>query len=339
MSNEKLPEYVQALLEPSIYPHPVEKVELIQTHISFVTLAGEYVYKWKKPVDFGFLDFSTIDKRRGFCEQELSLNRRLCPELYLEVVTICKDDTGMVFNGQGTVVEYGVKMNRMDESGLMSRKIAQSSLTKMDLDGVVASLVPFYESAAGDETIQNFATAEGFGVNVKENFDQTEVFIGKGGLTQELFDQVKQYSLNFLNDENVFQERIAQGRVRDCHGDLYSANICFDQGKTQIFDCIEFNERFRYSDVAADIGFLAMDLDFHDLDELAEYFVKAYVKKSGDEGIWKVLNFYKCYRAYVRAKIGLFTATDPAVDESFSKKCLEDTARYFELAKRYASAG
>lgn len=338
MSNENLPKYVQALLEPEIYPHPVEKVELIQTHISFVTLAGDYVYKWKKPVDFGFLDFSTLEKRQKYCEQEVELNKRLCPDLYLNVVTICEDGGEMNLTGTGAVVEYGVKMNRMDESGLMSRKIAQATLTKDDLDGVVANLVPFYENAAGGETIQNFGTAEGFGVNVKENFEQTEGFIGKGGLTRELFDQVKKYALDFLGDEATFQERIEQGRVRDCHGDLYSANICFDKGKTQIFDCIEFNDRFRYSDVTADIGFLAMDLDYHGLDELADYFVKTYVEQSGDEGIWKVLDFYKCYRAYVRAKIGLFTASDPAVDAAFARKCLEDTARYFELAKRYASA-
>ncbi len=336
MNKNSLPPFVQKLLQPEIYPHPAEKVELIQTHISFVTIAGDSVYKWKKPVDFGFLDFSTLEKRKHFCHRELELNQRLCPELYLEVVTITRNGDQFELNGQGEVVEYGIKMNRMDESGMMSKRIAAGTLTTAELDRLVDVLVPFYENAAQDDAIDEFGKAENFQVNVVENFEQTEGFIGKGGLTRELFDFVKGYSMDFLARTEVFQKRIEEKKIRDCHGDLYSANICFDGDMTYVFDCIEFNERFRYSDVAADIGFLAMDLDFHGLDDLSHYFVKKYQDVSGDAGIRDVLNFYKVYRAYVRAKIALFTASDPAVDKAVVEKCLADSATYFQLAKRYA---
>lgn len=338
MTDETLPEYINALLQPEIYPHGAANVELIQTHISFVTLAGDYVYKWKKPVDFGFLDFSTIEKRELYCNRELKLNRRLCPDVYLDVITINRKGDGYELNGEGEVVEFGIKMCRMDESGMMSRKIEKGQVTAGDLDRIVDALVPFYESAAGDSEIQQYGKVDAVGVNVIENFDQTEGFIDENVLPRDLFEQVKHYAVEFMKQEEVFQKRIDDSKIRDCHGDLYSANICFDKENTYIFDCIEFNERFRYGDVCADIGFLAMDLDFHDLDSLSEHLVKSYVQKSGDEGIWQVLDFYKCYRAYVRAKIGLFTANDPAVDEETSLKILQDTKKYFQLAKRYAGA-
>lgn len=338
MSTENLPEFIRALLEPAAYQHPVESVELIQTHISFVTLAGDFVYKWKKPVDFGFLDFSTLEKREYYCGQEMQLNKRLCPDLYLEVVALCKDGNSYNFVGNGELIEFGVKMRRMNQDGLMNKLVASGGLTEAHIDRVVQKLVPFYREAVADSSVLQFGTAEGFGVNVHENFEQTEAFINKGGLTQELFDTVKEYSVNFLANTELFDKRINEGRVCDCHGDLYSANICFDGENTYIFDCIEFNERFRYSDLCGDIGFLAMDLDFHGLTDLSDYFVRQYVQLSGDDSLPQVLNFYKCYRAYVRAKIGLFTAADPALDPAFAKQCLADAEKYFTLAKRYAVA-
>lgn len=338
MTTENLPEFVRALLLPETYPHPVSSVELIQTHISYVTLAGEYVYKWKKPVDFGFLDFSTLEKREYYCGQEIQLNQRLCPDLYLDVVTLYKNEQGFAFSGGGEPVEYAVRMRRMNQEGLMNKLVAAGSLNKEHMDRIVAMLVPFYPKAVADESVVQFGTAQGFGVNVHENFEQTEGFIGKGGLTRELFDTVKEYSLGFLANTELFDKRISEGKVCDCHGDLYSANICFDDDKTYIFDCIEFNERFRYSDLCGDVGFLAMDLDFHGLTDLSQYFVQQYREKSGDDSLIEVLNFYKCYRAYVRAKIGLFTAADPALDPAVAKQCLCDAEKYFALARRYALA-
>ena len=338
MTTEKLPLFVQKLLLPETYPHPVDEVKLVQTHISFVTLAGDYVYKWKKPVNFGFLDFSTLEKREHFCKQELLLNKRLCPDLYLEVVTMAQEGGKISLDGEGEVFEYGVKMNRMDEEGMMGNLLESDNITEEHLDRIVKVLTPFYQEAEGGESVKEFGKAESVAVNVLENFDQTEGFIGGGALEQDVFDRIKKYAKTFLEKADVFDGRIESGKIRDCHGDLYSANICFDQEQTYIFDCIEFNERFRYSDVAADVAFLAMDLDLHGKEELSNYFIKGFMEESDDNRILEVLNFYKCYRAYVRGKIGLFTASDPAVDSVVAETCLADARKYFTLADRYACA-
>jgi len=332
---ENLPPYIQYLLKTNDYPHEVEKTELIQTHISFVVVAGDYVYKWKKPVDFGFLNFSTLEKRKYYCERELNLNRRLCPDLYLDVVTVNLVDGRYRLGGSGQVIEYGIKMARMPQDRMMTRIIESGRLTKAHLDAIIDVLIPFYQTAEGGSGIEEFGRAESVAKNVLENFDQTEAFIGKGGLSTENFEKIKGYSLKVLADTDRFDRRVAAGRVRDCHGDLHSANICLAD-KVFIFDCIEFNERFRYSDVAADIGFLAMDLDFHGLPELSSYFIGRFIAKSGDDQFMEVLNFYKCYRAYVRGKIGLLTANDPSVVSEPAQTYLEQARKYFQLAERYS---
>ncbi|MHB1350198.1 MAG: hypothetical protein ACYCYR_10030 [Desulfobulbaceae bacterium] len=336
MTQANLPPFIQALLDPAAYPHPAGDVRLVQTHISHVLLAGDFVYKFKKPVDFGFLDFSTLDKRKFCCEQELLLNRRLCPEIYLDLVTVNHQGKTYALNGPGEVVEYGVKMVRMPEERMMGRVIAAGDLRREHLDRLVAVLVPFYEKAERGPAIELFGTAEAVAVNVLENFAQTRGYVDGGVLSAARFEAISAYAKGVLAREDLFARRIAQGRIRDCHGDFYSANICLAD-RVYIYDCIEFNQRFRYCDVASDIAFLAMDLDYHRLPELSAYFVERFAAESGDPGLYELLPFYKCYRAYVRGKIGLFTAGDPAVDEGTRAACLEGAARYFELAHGYAA--
>ncbi len=332
---QNLPDYIVSLMSPESYEHPVDDVQLIQTHISFVLVAGERVYKFKKPVDFGFLDFSTLEKRAYFCEQEVILNRRLCPDIYLGRVAVQRNEGGFTLNGDGDIVEYGVKMARMPEENMMGRVLAAGALNRSDLDRIVETLVPFYQSAEVNDEIRSYGQAEAVGVNVIENFDQTESFVGGPALSRDQFARIKVYATEVLKDEKRFVRRVEDERIRDCHGDLYSANICLGD-KIHIFDCIEFNDRLRYTDVAGDIGFLAMDLDFHGLDELAGHFVDQYVTRSGDHGLLDLIAFYKCYRAYVRAKINLFTASDPGVDPGTAAGCIEQARNYFLLADRYA---
>lgn len=337
MHHENLPPFLQALLHPGCYEQEVTEVQLVQTHISFVLLAGDVVYKFKKPVNFGFLDFSDLEKRHFYCEQELLLNRRLCPDIYLGLVTVTREaDGGFALNGQGTVIEYGVRMARMPEDRMMPRLMQSGELNKGHIDALVQVLVDFYRRAEGGPEIAAFGTAAAVAVNVLENFEQTQGFIGQGALTQEQFDRIAQYARGVLAQEALFQERIAAGCIRDCHGDLYSANICLAD-KVYIFDCIEFNQRFRYSDVASDVAFLAMDLDLHGLDRFSGYFIEQFYQKSNDDGLMAMLDFYKCYRAYVRGKIGLFTAADPAVDPSAREASRQQAARYFRLAEHYAA--
>ncbi|HBI14889.1 MAG TPA: hypothetical protein DDY20_05155 [Desulfobulbaceae bacterium] len=336
MSQANLPQYIQALLDPAAYAHPAGDIRLVQTHISYVLLAGDYVYKFKKPVNFGFLDFSSLEKRKFCCEQELLLNRRLCPEIYLGLVTVTREGGASHLDGRGEVVEYGVRMARMPEERMMGRVIAAGGLTTAHLDALVAVLVPFYEKAEHGSAIDRFGTAEAVAVNVLENFAQTEGFVGGGALSAAQFEAISAYARGVLAREELFARRIAEGRIRDCHGDLYSANICLAD-RVYIYDCIEFNQRFRYCDVASDIAFLAMDLDYHGLPEQSAYFVERFVAEAGDPGLHELLPFYKCYRAYVRGKIGLFTAGDPAVEKAARAACLAGASRYFQLAHRYAA--
>jgi uncharacterized protein len=337
MTNTHLPPFVQALLRPERYAHPAVDIRLVQTHISYVILAGDYVYKFKKPVNFGFLDFTTLEKRRFYCHQELILNRRLCPEIYLGVVTVTvPPEGGWALEGTGEVVEYGVQMVRMPEERMMPQLIASCGLQPEHIDDLVEVLANFYQRAESGEKINQFGTAAAVGVNVLENFTQIEPFIGQGGLTKDRFRLLSAFARQFLARKELFAQRI-QGRfIRDCHGDLYSANICLAD-KVYIYDCIEFNERFRYCDVASDVAFLAMDLDFHGLETMSRQFIDNFISRTADSGLMEMMDFYKCYRAVVRGKIRLFTANDPTVTESVRADCLLKATQYFQLAARYAA--
>ena len=337
MTNDNLPAFLRALLCPEQYEHPAPDIRLLQTHISYVILAGDFVYKFKKSVNFGFLDFSDLEKRRVCCQQELLLNRRLCPDIYLGMVEVTAEPGGQwALNGKGDVVEYGVKMVRMPEDRMMTQLIRSGGLRGEHLDTLVDILADFYQQADSDDAIRRFGSAAAVSVNVLENFEQTRAFIGQGALSQNQFELISSYACQFLGREDLFQRRIDGGYIRDCHGDLYSANICLAE-KAYIYDCIEFNQRFRYCDVASDVAFLAMDLDFYGKDELSRRFIDNFSRKTADSGLVEMLNFYKCYRAYVRGKIGLFTASDPSVDQVVQTVNQENAAKYFMLAERYAT--
>ncbi len=333
MSN-KLPEYIRFLLEGKPFSLKADEVKLVQTHISFVLLAGDLVYKFKKPVDFGFLDFTSLEKRKYFCERELALNRRLCPDIYRGLVTVRRNNGRLNLNGAGQAEEYGIEMSRMPEEKMMGNVIAAGQLTTKMLDDLVDVLAPFYQKA--DKAGAEFGTPEAVGVNVLENFAQTRDFVGSQALRQEQFDKISRYSQDFLAQNDLFSQRLAQDKIRDCHGDLYSANICLAD-KVYIYDCIEFNERFRFIDVACDVAFMAMDLDFWELEDMSRYFIRRFTEVSGDD-LGGMLNFYKCYRAYVRGKIGLFTANSPEVDQAGKELALDQAGKYFQLALKYAEA-
>jgi aminoglycoside phosphotransferase family enzyme len=222
----------------------------------------------------------------------------------------------------------------MPEEKMMVNLVRAGQVGREQIDALVDVLVPFYRQADRNEEIDGFGTAESVAVNVLENFEQTQGFIGCEALSHDQFDTISAWAKAFLGQKELFEQRIAGGYIRDCHGDLYSANICLAD-KVYIYDCIEFNRRFRYCDVASDIAFLAMDLDFHGLQELSGYCIDQFCERSGDSGLKELLNFYKGYRAYVRGKIGLFTAADPAVDETVKQSSLEAAAKYFSLAESY----
>jgi aminoglycoside phosphotransferase family enzyme len=330
-----LPSLQKALLQPELYPDHPRIVKFIETHISLLFLTGNYVYKVKKPVDFGFLDFTTLEKRKFFCEQEVKLNRRLSPTIYLGVVTIAREGNRIILDDKGELVEYAVKMRQIPEEFLMDKLLEKRQVTPKMIEAISGKLVKFYFVAETNDRIKGFAKPERVKQDTDENFEQTKKYMDVT-IPSGVYEEVKSRTDNFFRiKENLFQQRIAADRIRDCHGDLRLEHI-FWEDEISIFDCIEFNERFRYTDVAADIAFLAMDLDYHGRQDLSAHLIQAFVEESGDHGLVEVLDFYKCYRAYVRGKVESFRLDDPHIPEAEKKEALKRAQLYFDLAHRYA---
>jgi len=325
----------KVLLNPEIYPDHPRAIKFIETHISLLFLTGNYVYKVKKPVDFGFLDFTSLEKRKYFCEQEVTLNRRLSPNIYLGVVRITKKGKQIMLGGKGELVEFAVMMKQIPEDFLMDKLLEKKQVTPKMIEAVSEKLVRFYFAAETNDLIKSFARPERIKQDTDENFDQTEKYI-ETTISKEIYEEVKNRTNHFFRtNEAIFHQRIASDQIRDCHGDLRLEHIFWGE-EISIFDCIEFNERFRYTDVAADIGFLAMDLDYHGRQDLSEHLVRAFIGESGDQELIEVLDFYKCYRAYVRGKVESFRLDDPHIPEEEKKEAQKRAQKYFSLAHRYA---
>ncbi len=326
---------ITALLNPRVYPDAASQVELVQTHISYIFLTESHAYKIKKPVNFGFLDFSSLRKRHYFLEQELVLNRRLAPEIYLAVLPLVVRQGNLQVGGEGKVIEYALQMVRLPQNRMMDEIASRRELTTEMIDNIVTRLTPFYQQAATGARVNKFGDLAVIRYNHEENFSQIKPFVGSALSTKAFHDMVK-YSHRFMRRQaGLFAARVKAGKIRDCHGDLHMKNICLTDG-VYIFDCIEFNPRFRYGDVAADIDFLAMDLDFHSYAALSDYFVNRIAAVSGDPDILRLVNFYKCYRAVVRGKINAFTAVEPELEPEAQQKALHMAKAYFDLAWRYS---
>ncbi len=331
----RLPALVRALLNPSTYPHSPQAVQLVQTQMSLVFLTGEYVYKVKKPVDLGYLDYTTLEKRRFFCHQELRLNRRLAPDVYLGVVPIAQQNGRIILEASGDVVEYAVKMRQLPAERMMNVLLARDQVSEAMVRQVADKLAAFHQLAETNEDIGIFGSLNIVLTNAEENFFQIERQIGIS-ISEEQYRSIRAYAAAFVErNADMFNSRVEQGRIRDCHGDLHSAHVCFANG-ISIYDCIEFNDRFRYCDVASEIAFLAMDLDYYGHGDLSDYFADAYSEAADDRDLLKLLNYYKCYRACVRGKVESFKLQDPLVPEEAKKEALAAARRYFSLAEAYA---
>jgi len=330
----QLPELVKALLKPKAYPETPKRIELVQTQMSFVFLADDYVYKVKKPVNLGYLDYTTQEKRQFYCYREIELNRRLCPEVYLGVVPITRDRRAILVAGRGEVIEYAVKMRRLPREAMMDVLLVSNMVSPEMITSVAQKLVAFHHKAETNTNISAFGDIKAITQNTEENFSQTEKYIGNT-ISAAKYQHIKDYTHSFIKgNASVFGRRIAQGRIRDCHGDLHAAHICF-VNDICIYDCIEFNDRFRYCDVASEVAFLAMDLDHYGRADLSRSFVNAYIDRSQDRELLELLNFYKCYRAYVRGKVESFKLDDPYIVPTEKKQATEIATSYFDLAHAY----
>ncbi len=329
-----LPSTVKALLKPQAYPHKPQKIELVQTQMSFIFLTGEYVYKIKKPVDLGYLDYTTLEKRHFFCHQELELNRRLCPSAYLAVVPVVDVKGELRIEGRGEAIEYAVKMKQLPQDRMMDVLLPRGQVTPEMVARVAEKLVDFHQKAETNEEIAAFGRLDVIRQNTDENFAQTDKYIGLT-IFRAKYERIKGYTDDFIkSNTGLFEKRVREGRIKDCHGDLHSAHVCFTEDVC-IYDCIEFNDRFRYSDVASEVAFLAMDLDRYQQAGLSRHLVNAYVELSHDAELLKLLDFYKCYRAYVRGKVESFKLDDPYIPQEEKDKVLNAAQGYFQLAESY----
>jgi aminoglycoside phosphotransferase family enzyme/predicted kinase len=336
-----------------------EALSVIQTHASAVILAGNTVYKLKKPKDFGFFDYSTPALRRHFCQQEIYLNRRLAPDVYLGIAPVWRAVDGLVGFGatlppedipepgaswdSGKVVDYAVVMTRLPDDAALESLVRSGAATPQLLADVAERLAAFHASMPSTAAIAAFGDLAIISQNWEENFAQTRPYLGQV-LDAETFEQIATSVRRFLQTrQRLFVSRVRNGRIRDCHGDLRLQHVYVlgrnpdGSHRLAVIDAIEFNERFRYGDVAGEIAFLTMELDAAGRSDLARAFVDAYVRASGDTALPELLPFYACYRAYVRGKVAAFQLDEPEVPAAQREAAIEQAKMLFRRAAHYAS--
>jgi aminoglycoside phosphotransferase family enzyme len=329
---------IDDLLNKSSYPEPTNEIKLIQTHISIVFICDTFVYKIKKPVNFGFLDFSSLEKRKYFCNKEVELNSRFSKDVYLGVCPVTFDGKNHSIDGMGETVDYAVKMRKISDKDLLKTRFKNKTLTKNDINRVSKAIADFHKRSKKSEEIDQFGKLKTVKFNTDENFQQTEEFIGSS-ITEKQFNDLKNWTSEFYKKHsNLFQKRINEGKIRDCHGDLHMEHIVLTD-PIIIFDCIEFNDRFRYSDTLSEIAFLLMDLEYNSGNDFAEKLHSSYLNfadENYDETL-NLINYYKVYRAYVRGKVTSFILNDKNVSIDKKNEAKDIAQKYFSLAYSYIS--
>ena len=329
--NRKL---LKSLLKATAYPEPTAGVRLIETHVSHIFISDSYVYKVKKPVDFGFLNFTTLDRRRFYCEEEVRLNRRLCPDTYIGVVELRQTPQGGSFAAPGEVVDYAVKMKRLPEERMLSRLLQDGEVDPSQMRELARVIADFHASAARGPQIDAYGGISSIRSNWEENFRQVVPFRGDTIPAADLA-LLRAWVEGFLaRNEELLRSRVSGGFIRECDGDLHSGNICMTE-KICIFDCIEFNERFRCIDTAADIAFLLMDLEYAGRPDLCTPFLESYREGTGDSVPPPLLAFYQANRAFVRGKVLSLRLKEPGLGREELLELRDAARRYFRLARGY----
>ena len=307
---------IDELSRPDAYPHPVGDVEVCQTHISVVFLAGDYAYKLKKPLDLGFVDYSTLARRRHFCEREVTLNERLAPDVYLDVVAICGNGRRRVeLHGDADdVVEWAVRMRRLDDSHTLLRRLEEGRVDDGIFEQVGRRLARFHEDARGGDDIDEAITFDRVRQNALDNFEQSRHHVGEV-VDEAVFERVERLTRRRLTEQApLICRRARNGVARDTHGDLRLEHVYLDDdGELFVVDCIEFNDGFRFADPVCDISFLAMDLGIRGYDEGARRLLDAYFDARDDREGRDLVDFYVAYRSCVRAKVHGFKAGEEEV--------------------------
>ncbi|OIR17682.1 hypothetical protein GALL_19030 [mine drainage metagenome] len=328
--SESFPTIIKALLNPECYPEPVDHVEVIETHISWLLLAGKFAYKIKKPITLPFLDYGSLSKRKSCCEAELRLNSRYAPDIYIEIVAITGTPDHLEFNGHGAPIEFAVKMLRFSEAERLDHVCSRGQLELPQISDLANAIVTFHNHAAITTINSHFGSPDAVIAPARENFEELY-----SGLNDKELQSKLNALLTWTNSEHNrlmpnFLARKASGHVRECHGDLHLGNIVLIDGHARLFDCIEFNENLRWIDVASDIAFTYMDLLDHHQSGLAGWLINEWLSMSGDYEAMPMLRFYAVYRAMVRAKVAAIRASQNHSD-------LNEVRRYIALAEQISS--
>ncbi|HEY5674149.1 MAG TPA: AAA family ATPase [Malonomonas sp.] len=335
MSEQTDNRLIHAMQKPSCYDHPVTRVELIETHISWIFLAGDYAYKVKKPVNFGFLDFSTLEKRQHYCLEELRLNRRFAPQLYLDVVVIGGNPLSPRLHSR-PALEYAVKMRRFEQSAQLDRLLDAGELSAKQINQFAVMLAEIHKNAPVASKDAPFGSPAAIRAPIEENFKQIRPLLPATEHPQ--LKTLELWSLTELKRlRELLMQRKAAGFIRECHGDIHLANIAWFDAQPLLFDCIEFNENLRWIDVISDSAFLLMDLDDRGEAKLGWCFLNRYLQESGDYQGLQLLRCYKVYRALVRAKVLCLRLAQAGLN---SAEHAEDLARYhgyLQLAESYTT--
>jgi hypothetical protein len=330
--------HIARLLEPGFYPHPVGTVELVETHISWVLLTGSYAYKVKKPLDLGFLDFSTLEKREHCCREELRLNRRLAPHIYLEVVAITGTPESPVLAGPGTPIEYAVKMRQFAQDGLLDRRLAAGTLPAELIDRLARRVAEFHGGIERAPEGSDFGTPERAHYPVEENFRQTRPLITDPTVTERLEHLGERSEAAYVRLRPALAARREGGFIRECHGDMHLGNMAEVSGELVIFDGIEFNPNLRWIDVMSEVAFFCMDLEQRGRADYAWRFLNGYLEVTGDYAGLAVLRYYQSYRAMVRAKVTAIRLGQPDVPTDDRARAEAAFLGYLGQAEGYAAA-
>lgn len=326
---------IASMLHPQVYNHPVRNIELIETHISWVILTGDFVYKIKKPVNFGFLDFSTLAKRHQFCIQELRLNRRLAPAIYLEVVSISGAVEQPRIGGRGDAFEYAVKMAQFPQSAQLDRRLAAGELEVEHMDTIAQMVAEFHQHVDIADDAMDYGASAVIYHPVNENFCQIREHLDTTPYTDTLTALETWSERTFDKLKPVFRQRKQHGFVRECHGDMHLRNMVWLESGPTAFDCIEFNAHLRWIDVISEVAFLIMDLQARQQPPLANRFLNRYLEITGDYAGLGVLPFYLCYRAIVRAKVDALRLAQDTISAEEKRKTLAEFESYLHLANSY----
>lgn len=325
---------LSSLLRPEAFPEPTMSVSLRQTHVSWLLFTDRHVYKIKKPVDFGFLNFTTMDRRRFYCHEEVRLNSRLSPDLYEGVIEIRETPAGAVFDGTGRVIDYAVKMQRLPAERMLDRLLEMEGVTPGRIRELARIIAAFHLDADRGGDISGYGEIGAIRRNWAEGIEQAAQFVPHCIPALHLAE-IRSWADRFMAEqEALFAGRRTGGYIRDCDGDLHLGNICLTD-RFHIFDCIEFNERFRYIDTAADLAFLLMDLDFHGRRDLSSLLLDEYLAVTGDRDLPLLQDFYQAYRAFVRGKVTALRLNDPSTPADELNGVKETANAYFRMARGY----